>query len=279
MPELPEVETIRVGLAPHVEGRRIAAAEIVDGRLTMPELPTTVAERLRGAVVERLDRRGKYLIFRLSGEHVLICHLRMTGNFLWTASGEERPPFTRAELRLDDGSLLRYTDVRRFGTWALLDVEDGAAYIDRRLGPEPLGPWSAAELRRRLDGREAPVKTVLLDQRVVAGVGNIYADEALWRARIHPRTPASRVTGARAAALHEAVRGVLQQGIESQGASIRDYRHPDGSYGSAQERFAVYGRTGEPCEECGTPIERIVVGQRGTHYCPRCQRPPRATRR
>jgi formamidopyrimidine-DNA glycosylase len=278
MPELPEVETIRRGLAPHVEGRRIEAAEILDVRLVMPELPAVVAGRLQGLVVERLERRGKYLVFRLSREHVLICHLRMTGNFLWTVAGQERLPFTRAELVLDDGSLLRYTDVRRFGTWALLDAEDGAEYIAKRLGPEPLGPWSAHELRRRLDGREAPIKAVLLDQRVVAGVGNIYADEALWRAQIHPRTPAARVRGAKVAALHEGVREVLQQGIEAQGASIRDFRRPDGGYGSAQERFAVYGRAGEPCERCGTPIERIVVGQRGTHYCPRCQRAPRAAR-
>src|SRR3954471_22925660 len=185
MPELPEVETIRTGLAPHVEGRRIEAAEILDVRLVMPELPAAVAGRLQGLVIERLERRGKYLVFRLSGEHVLICHLRMTGSFLWTVGAPERPPFTRAEVVLDDGSLLRYTDVRRFGTWALLDTVDGAAYIARRLGPEPLGPWSARELRRRLDGREAPIKAVLLDQRVVAGVGNIYADEALWRAQIH----------------------------------------------------------------------------------------------
>jgi formamidopyrimidine-DNA glycosylase len=279
MPELPEVETIRTGLAPHVEGRRIEAAEILDVRLVMPELQAVVAGRLQGLVIERLERRGKYLVFRLSGEHLLICHLRMTGSFLWTTDAGERPPFTRAELVLDDGSRLRYTDVRRFGTWALLDAEDGAEYLAKRLGPEPLGPWSAHELRTRLDGREAPIKSVLLDQRVVAGVGNIYADEALWRAQIHPRTPAARVRGARVAALHEGVRNVLQQGIEAQGASIRDYRRPDGGYGSAQERFAVYGRTGEPCERCGTPIERIVVGQRSTHYCPHCQRAPRAARR
>jgi formamidopyrimidine-DNA glycosylase len=225
-------------------------------------------------------RRGKYLVVDLAAGGALVVHLRMTGNLLWTPAGVDPDAdgdrFRRAEAELDDGSLLRYTDVRRLGTWLLLP-SGVDAYLDAKLGPEPLSEaWTPTFLARALRGREAPVKALLLDQRIVAGLGNIYVDEALWRARVHPRTPGGRIRGLRAAAIHRAVREVLRQGIEAQGASIRDFRTPDGSYGSAQERFDVYGRAGEPCPRCGTPIERSVVGQRGTHACPRCQRAPRS---
>ena len=196
----------------------------------------------------------------------------MTGNLLWLpAPPETPPPFLRARALLDDGSYLGYTDIRRFGTWRV--AEDGAeALLAGKLGPEPLGEWTAADLARALAGRKAPVKAALLDQRVVAGVGNIYADEALFAARVHPAAPAGRLSRARVARVHEAVRAALQAGIDAQGASIRDFRTPDGGYGSAQERFAAYGRGGEPCERCGTPLRRTVIAQRGTTYCPRCQR-------
>ena len=177
----------------------------------------------------------------------------MTGNLLWLPS---EPPETRrrscAPARCSTTApTSAYTDVRRFGTWRV--AEDGAeAWLAGKLGPEPLGDWSAADLARALAGRKAPVKAALLDQRVVAGVGNIYADEALCAARIHPASPAGRLSRARVARLHDAVRDALEAGIEAQGASIRDFRTPDGGYGSAQERFAAYGRGGEPCERCGT---------------------------
>jgi formamidopyrimidine-DNA glycosylase len=281
MPELPEVETVKRRLAPHLEGRTLASVTILDVRLTAPEPPEAVAAALEGDTVERLDRRGKYLLVRLETGRVLAVHLRMTGNLLWQVDPDgPEPAFLRARALLDDGSLLRYTDVRRFGTWrlypALPEESTADAVLGRKLGPEPLGDaFDPSFLRRRLAARDAPIKAALLDQSVVAGLGNIYVDEALWRVRLHPLTPARRVRGARLAELCAAVREVLEEGIAAQGASIRDYRTPDGGYGSAQERFAAYGRDGEPCPRCGTPLERTVVAQRGTHFCPSCQRRPR----
>jgi formamidopyrimidine-DNA glycosylase len=272
VPELPEVETVRRRLLPHLSGRTLVEVEVLDHRLTDPEPPEAVAARLLGARVETLGRRGKYLLIELADGAALTVHLRMTGNLLWLSSPPAAaPPFLRARALLDDGSYLGYTDVRRFGTWRV--AEDGAeALLAGKLGPEPLGDWDAADLARAFAGRRAPVKAAILDQRVVAGVGNIYADEALFAARIHPAAPAGRLSRARVARLHEAVRDALQAAIEAQGASIRDFRTPDGGYGSAQERFLAYGRGGEPCERCGTPLRRTVIAQRGTTYCPRCQR-------
>jgi formamidopyrimidine-DNA glycosylase len=272
MPELPEVETVRRRLVPHLTGRVLADLEVFDHRLTDPEPPAAVADRLTGTRIEELGRRGKYLVIELDDRAALTVHLRMTGNLLWLPSPPEAAmPFLRARALLDDGSYLAYTDIRRFGTWRV--AEDGVdALLAGKLGPEPLGNWAVVDLVRALAGRTAPVKAALLDQRVVAGVGNIYADEALFAARIHPAAPAGRLSRARVARLYEAVRAALQAGIDAQGASIRDFRTPDGGYGSAQERFAAYGRGGEPCERCGTPLRRTVIAQRGTTYCPRCQR-------
>jgi formamidopyrimidine-DNA glycosylase len=272
MPELPEVETVRRRLLPHLRGRTLAEVEVLDHRLTDPEPPEAVAARLQGVRIETLGRRGKYLIAELDDGAALLVHLRMTGNLLWLpAPPEEAPRFLRAWALLDDGSYLAYTDARRFGTWRI--AEDGAeAWLTGKLGPEPLDGWVAADLARAFSGRKAPVKAAILDQRVVAGVGNIYADEALFAAKIHPAAPAGRLSRARVARLHGAVIAALEAGIEAQGASIRDFRTPDGGYGSAQERFVAYGRGGEPCVVCGTPLRRTVIGQRGTSYCPRCQR-------
>jgi formamidopyrimidine-DNA glycosylase len=277
MPELPEVETVRTRLAPDLEGRTIVRARVDDPRLVRPELPETVAGLLEGRRIERVGRRGKYLLVGLDDGESLAIHLRMTGNVLRRLPGAEPPRALRAELELDDGALVAYTDLRRFGTWE--HFRDAAAldgFLGERLGPEPFSDaFDPAFLFAALHRRQAPLKAVLLDQRVVAGLGNIYADEALWTAKLHPELPASRVRRPDAARLHEAIREVLARGIESQGASIRDYRLPDGGQGSMQERFAVYGRTGLPCPRCGTPIKRLVVGQRGTHICPHCQRTPR----
>ena len=206
MPELPEVETVRRRLVPHLTGRTLAEVEILDYRLTDPEPPSAVAARLSGRRIEALGRRGKYLLMELDDGAALVVHLRMTGNVLWLPSPPETaPPFLRARALLDDGSYLGYTDIRRFGTWRV--GEDGAeVLLAGKLGPEPLGDWTAADLARALAGRKAPVKAALLDQRVVAGVGNIYADEALWAARIHPLSPAGRLSRARVVRLHDAVR-------------------------------------------------------------------------
>ena len=274
MPELPEVETVRRALVPLLEGRTIERAEILDHRLVQPHDPAEVAAELTGETVAKADRRGKYLLLRLASRRVLVVHLRMTGAFLAGPAAAPGLPHLRALLTLDDGSRLAFTDVRRFGTWTLLEPRQVRPYLAERLGPEPLGSFSAAAFAERVGGRAAPVKAVLLDQKAIAGVGNIYADEALWRARIHPLAPASSLAPAQLASLHRAVRAALHAGIERQGATLRDYRAPDGSEGGMQDEFKVYGRDGEPCPRCGRAIAKTRVAGRGTHFCPRCQRPP-----
>jgi formamidopyrimidine-DNA glycosylase len=275
VPELPEVESVRRALAPVVEGRSLERVRIDDPRLTRPFEPRGVARRLRGERVVALERRGKYLVFRFESGRSLLVHLRMTGSFRHVPGG--RPPadpYRRALVRLDDGSALGFRDVRRFGTWLLLEPGELEPYLAERLGPEPLEPsFRARDLAARLAGRRAPVKAAILDQRTVAGVGNIYADEALWRARVHPRREARSLRTDEVRDLHRAIRNALRLGIARQGSTLTDYRLPDGASGGMQDEFRVYGRGGEPCERCGTPIERIVVAGRGTWYCPSCQRP------
>jgi len=274
MPELPEVETIRARLAPRLEGRSLEHVEIVDPRLTRPEPPEAIAAELEGERITAVGRRGKYLVFAFeSGRHLLV-HLRMTGNVEHPAKGGlAADPYRRAVVRLDDGSDVAYRDVRRFGTWALLEPwELGDYFAARRLGGEPLERgFTTRTLTRALQGRRAPIKAALLDQRAAAGVGNIYADEALWRARIHPLRPAGSLEGDEIARLRKAIRAALEMGIARQGATLRDYRDPEGRRGRMQDEFKVYGRAGEPCPRCGTPIEKTRAGGRGTWYCPQCQ--------
>ena len=274
MPELPEVETVRAQLEGHVVGRRFDDVQILDPRLTQPLDPAQVAAELRGERTVAVDRRGKYLIFRFESGRVLLIHLRMTGTLLHGRRGSfAADPYRRAVVNLDDGSDVVYRDIRRFGTWLLLDPSAVPPYLGARLGKEPLGAeFTAAELGRRLSGRRTSLKAALLDQRSVAGLGNIYADEGLWRARLHPLRPASSLTPTELRRLHRGIRRALHTGIARQGATLRDYRTPDGATGSMQEEFAVYGRAGEPCARCGTPIDKIRVAGRGTWYCPQCQR-------
>jgi formamidopyrimidine-DNA glycosylase len=273
MPELPEVETIRSRLEPALTGRTFERVLINDPRLTRPEPPEEVAAALEGERIRAVGRRGKYLILEFeSGRHLLI-HLRMTGNVQHPAPGTE-DPYRRAVVRLDDGTDVAYRDVRRFGTWELLEPgELDDFFASRRLGGEPLDRrFTTKALAAALANRRAPVKAALLDQRAAAGMGNIYADEALWRARIHPLRPAGALGPEEVAELRKAVRDALRMGIARQGATLRDYRGPDGKRGRMQDRFRVYGRAGEPCFRCGTPIEKIRAGGRGTCYCPTCQR-------
>ena len=276
MPELPEVETVRRHLAPLLEGRRLEQVEIDDARLTRPFAPDEVARELEGERVHALDRRGKYLIVRFESGRALLIHLRMTGSLRHAPAGTlTDDPYRRAIVTLDDRADLAYRDVRRFGTWLLLEPAEVDAYLNARLGPEPLEPsFRARDLAARLANRRAPVKAAILDQRTVAGVGNIYADEALWRARVHPLREARGLDQRELQALHRNIRRVLELGIARQGATLRDYARPGGEPGGMQDEFKVYGRAGEPCERCGTPIERISVAGRGTWYCPACQRLP-----
>ena len=276
MPELPEVESVRRQLAPALEGRCLTRVEITDPRLTRPLDPVEVAAELQGERVTLVDRRGKYLIVRFDSGRALLVHLRMTGSFLYAPAGTLRDdPHRRAVVRLDDGSDVAYRDVRRFGTWLLLEPSEVDTYIETKVGREPLDlAYKAKHLAERLAGRRAPIKAAILDQRTVAGVGNIYADEALWRARLHPQRPAESLETNEVKELWKAIREALRAGIRRQGSTLRDYRLPDGESGGAQHEFKVYGRGGDPCERCGTPIDKIRVAGRGTWYCPSCQRYP-----
>jgi formamidopyrimidine-DNA glycosylase len=276
VPELPEVETVRRRIAPLVEGATISGAEILDARLTRPVEPGLVADALVGERIAVVERRGKYLLWRFESGRTLVVHLRMTGSLLHAASGGlPADAHRRATLALDTGAEVGYRDVRRFGTWELLDDGHLRPYLASRLGPEPLvASFTGERLARIVDGRRAPIKSVLLDQRRIAGIGNIYADEALWRARIHPLRPAGELYGDEVARVHRAVRAALRRGVELNGSTLRDYVAPDGAAGAMQREFHVYGRLGEPCDRCGRPIERIVVSGRGTWLCPHCQPAP-----
>jgi formamidopyrimidine-DNA glycosylase len=270
---LPEVETVRSMLEPILTDRVLELVEIRDERLTRPFDPAAVAAELEGERVDHVGRRGKYLVVGFESGRTLLVHLRMTGNFRRVEDADNEGNHVRAVITLDDGTRLVYRDVRRFGTWLLVEPGQFDEYLGERVGAEPLGRgFGPAALAARLAGRRAPVKAAILDQRTVAGMGNIYADEALWRARIHPLRPAGELEADEVRRLHRAVRRALEIGIARQGATLRDYAQPDGRRGSMQLEFKVYGRGGEPCPRCGTPIEKTRVGGRGTWYCPSCQR-------
>jgi formamidopyrimidine-DNA glycosylase len=273
VPELPEVETIRAGLEPHLIGRTFDHVEISDARLTRPHDPVETAAELIGETVAAVERRGKYLIVRFETGRALLIHLRMTGNLLHLPDGAVvDDPYRRAVVKLDNGSDVAYRDVRRFGTWLLLEPGELEPYLASRVGAEPLSrSLTAKSLVDRIARRRAPVKALLLDQRLFAGVGNIYADEALWWARIHPLRPGHDLSAEELAEIVRSIRRALRLGIARQGATLRDYRGADGAEGRMQTEFRVYGREGEPCQRCGTPIEKTRAGGRGTWYCPHCQ--------
>ena len=277
MPELPEVETIRRQLAPALEGRRLERVEVLDGRWCEPAPPEAIADALEGRLIERVGRRGKYLILSLEDDVHLAMHLRMTGNLLLVGAEDEEPGHLRVRMTLSGGKNLLFVDVRRFGTGDVLLGSDALAeFFASRLGVEPLSPdFTAEALRAQARGRRQPVKAFLLNQERIAGVGNIYADEALFRARIHPLREVGTLRRAQVEALRDAVVDTLEAGIDAKGASIDDYRHVDGAQGSFQDRFLVHTREGEPCPRCGTAIRKLRAAGRGTYICPNCQRRPR----
>ena len=295
MPELPEVETVRRQLEPELVGKTIVSASVLDERLTRPEPPAGVERAVRGREVTAVARRGKYLLIGLEGGRTLALHLRMTGNLLLrdSAHGEtadlmktERlggqrlyesapePSHVRARFELDDDRTLVFTDVRRFGQAIVLDQGDELEdYFATRLGVEPLSDQLTAERLLELSrDRTAPLKSFLLTQSRVAGIGNIYADEALWRARLHPLTPAGSMKLEHAERLVEGIVAALEAGLHHGGASIDDYRDARGERGSMQDEFLVHTREGEDClREDGGVVQRIVVGGRSTYFCPVCQ--------
>ncbi|HEX8751973.1 MAG TPA: bifunctional DNA-formamidopyrimidine glycosylase/DNA-(apurinic or apyrimidinic site) lyase [Solirubrobacterales bacterium] len=301
MPELPEVETVVRQLEPEVAGHRIARLQVLDPRWSRPVPPDELAAAVSGARIRGLGRRGKYILMGLDGDRTLVMHLRMTGNLILREgermidpsegrrlyqserSTEER--HLRARFELDDGRELWFTDPRRFGEAFLIEDAGLEARFEGRVGIEPLSPEFTAEaLGAMAAGRRAPLKSFLLDQSGVAGVGNIYADEALFRARLHPLSPAESMKPEHLAALRDAVIAALEAGIDNGGSSIDDYRDARGERGTMQDEFLVHTREGEPCPECGDAIVRIVVGGRSTYYCPSCQvrlrkRPRRRTKR
>jgi formamidopyrimidine-DNA glycosylase len=277
VPELPEVETIRRHLAPHVEGRVLAGLEVLDERWCEPVAAEEIAAAVEGRRVEALGRRGKYLVLELADDVHLMMHLRMTGTLL--LDPPEPPRYRRVRFELDDGHELYLDDPRRFGTGELaLGGEARDAFFAARLGVEPLSPdFTSAHLYALTKVSRAPIKAFLLDQRKVAGVGNIYADEALFRAGVHPLRPAQRLTRKQVAALRDGVVASLEEGLAAKGASIDDYRQPDGVQGSFQDRFLIHLREGEPCLVCERPVRKLRAAGRGTYVCERCQPRPRRT--
>lgn len=280
MPELPEVETVCRGLALRLEGRRIAAAEQRRADLRFP-LPDRFAERLRGRRIVSIGRRAKYIVMRLDDGWVLLCHLGMSGRMLLS----DAPPAAYEAhdhiiLTAEDGTVLRFNDARRFGMMDLVrEAELGSHKLLAGLGPEPLGnEFSGPVLAAALRGKRTPIKAAILDQRVVAGIGNIYASESLYHARLSPRRLAHTVQGERAERLATAIRQVLNEAIAAGGSSLRDYVQTSGELGYFQHSWAVYEREGQPCPACaGEPggcrgIRRIVQSGRSTFYCPRRQR-------
>jgi formamidopyrimidine-DNA glycosylase len=281
MPELPEVETVTRLIRPGVEGKRVRDAEVLWERTTGGLGSGELAQRVAGRRIARVWRRAKWIVLDLTrrgrADGHLLVHLRMTGRLHVVDTRSEPDPYERVRLALEGGRSLQFLDVRKFGRF--LHAEDTeAAFAD--LGPEPLGEEFTAEwLRRGLRGRRRALKPLLLDQTFLAGLGNIYVDEALFRARLHPLRSSDAVPARSADALHAAIREVLAEAIEREGSSFDTfYRTPEGQPGSYQHQFQVYGRDGRPCRACGATLRRLVVGQRGTHVCPRCQRAPRRRR-
>ena len=271
MPELPEVETTRRGVAPLVEGRRIVRLDIYDPRLRWP-VPATLAAQLAGRRIDRLDRRSKYLLFRV-GEDTLLLHLGMTGSLRAFTRPPARRKHDHIDLVLDSGTTLRYHDPRRFGAMLWVPAPAEAHPLLADLGPEPFDPaFDARYLWQSTRRRSAPIKAALMDNRLVVGVGNIYANESLFRAGIRPTRPAYRVSKARLARLVEEVRATLADAIAKGGSTLRDYVDSRGEPGYFQLDYFVYGREGSPCRVCGTPIRTVRLAGRATSYCPRCQR-------
>jgi formamidopyrimidine-DNA glycosylase len=279
MPELPEVETIRRQLAPLVEGRVLVRLEILDPRWSRPLPGAELTAALQGRRIDALRRRGKYLVWSFQGDVFLAQHLRMTGSVL--CEPEPEPTHVRVRMTLQPELRLAVVDPRRFGTGELLLGPAALeAFLSARLGVEPFDERFTADYMHALArGRRAPIKALLLDQRRLAGVGNIYADEALYRAGVHPMRPAGRLSREEHARLHAAVIEALQAGIEARGATIDDFRHVDGVSGSFQNEFLVHRRAGEPCARCGREIVKTVVAGRGTYACEGCQPRPRRRRR
>jgi formamidopyrimidine-DNA glycosylase len=274
MPELPEVETVRRQLAERVTGRTIAAIDVRDDKFCSPATPAELAVGVVGRRIAAVGRRGKYLLLRLDSGDDFVVHLRMTGRLHWSAADSDPDErFVRAVIALDDGGTLTFSDMRRFGRgWIVPGAPDPESYWAGRVGAEPLDPaFTVAVLADLLRGRRGPIKAVLLNQSLVAGLGNIYADEALFAAGVHPERTAGGLSPDEVARLHDAIVDRLRVAVEAGGSSIDSYRDSLGNYGSMQDRLRVHLHRGDPCPRCGDIVVKTRVAQRGTYWCPTCQ--------
>jgi len=275
MPELPEVETVRTSLAPLIVGKQIQQVGsdwpkiLINGRAAFQRA-------LIGATVTGIDRRGKYLLLRFSNDQTVVSHLRMEGKYELVANSRlPKDKFVHVWFTFTDGTQLRYRDMRKFGRMQLVTTGTENQVVPglAKMGPEPTAAtFTVPDFQARLKRHHKPIKSVILDQSVVAGVGNIYADETLWLAKIHPETPANSLSLAEVTALHDAIITELAEAIKAGGTSAHTYVDAQGNRGSFQDHLHVYDREGTPCDRCGTLIEKIKVGQRGTHFCPFCQK-------
>ncbi len=270
MPELPEVETTRRGIEPWLTGRRIERLLVRERRLRWP-IPRDLGARIAGATISRVERRAKYLLIHTSAG-TLVLHLGMSGSLRVLAAGTPPQGHDHFDLVLDSGRCLRFNDPRRFGCLLFTAGDPLVHPLLAQLGPEPLtADFDSERMWRRARGRRAPIKAFIMDARTVAGVGNIYASEALFRAGIRPGLPAGRVSRARMQALAAAIRAVLTAAIGAGGTTLRDYVDAAGAPGYFRLRLAVYERAGQPCRKCRTPIRQVVLGQRSSYWCPCCQ--------
>ncbi len=273
MPELPEVETVRRGLSELVTDKQITGIELLYPKIIQGD-PQEFIKELTGKKFEKIDRRGKYLLFRFSGELTMVSHLRMEGKYSVKSSEMPLDKHTHVVFDLDDGTQLRYNDVRKFGRMHLVKTgtEDDLAAL-KKLGPEPTPEtFLVDEFYQELQKKKKVIKTALLDQTIVAGLGNIYVDEVLWMTKIHPETKCFEITYEQTQKLHDNIILELNRAIKAHGTTVFTFAGANAEIGSFQNQLNVYGKKGEPCARCQTPIEKIVVGQRGTHFCPHCQK-------
>jgi formamidopyrimidine-DNA glycosylase len=274
LPELPEVETVTADLRPHLVGRTITGCDLRFPAIVRHPSPAAFAAGVTGRTIDTMSRRGKYILHHLDSGELLVVHLGMTGQWRYVPAQTEEPAHLHAVFELDDGYQLRYRDVRRFGRLLLGSEQELVG--DRkmpRLGPEPIDPaFTATDLYRRLHVRRAPLKALLLDQMVVAGVGNIYADEACFQARVRPDRAANTLSREAVGRLREALDLSLRRAIANRGSSVSDYRDAWGEAGRQQEELLVYGRGGQPCVRCGRPLSLVRLAGRSTVFCRRCQR-------
>lgn len=277
MPELPEVETIVCELRRGIVGKKIKSAEADTPQLfESKSIFRSISKLLSGDAIESIGRHGKYILVHLNSKRVMIIHLKMTGHFLLVASSKQQgvreKDYVRFSLTFADGDLLLFSDVRKFGRiWVLPETHLADFFGSRKLAHDALSPQCSEEYLHTQLSRDRAIKALLLDQSCVAGIGNIYSDEILWRARIHPLRRGANLREAEIKRLLFAIRQTLYAGIKAGGTSIRDYRKPSGQYGSFQDHRKAYQRPGLPCYRCGTPIQRITIVQRSSHFCPHCQ--------